>query len=407
MCDNHTIIIYIYYLLLHKKVMKLLDCTFGEIQSEYGFWIRQGFIWGNTIRDESASNSFILDDEKYSLNERFSSFLNDALVVKSNDCNKWVMFAVTITVCIPWLESFFHNSCSWLRSKGIPYQKDFRSSGKLCSFFTFSIYGSKMSLPHVRDTCFSPFAFMVIFSVGTNFDGVWSTLIISSSGMPCSSSSREMSCRNWLLTSIHKDLVTAGLGVVTAHRENFILRVIAPRIAWWRNRNNVQNCVGLEWIRPINTPWITWRLITDPAFRSVITMARNLLSNSSSKCNRRPRFSHILKLTNLLLSPWLHALFTSFYLLTQGRIVLSVSLGNFTLNFLSVAVAPHIAAYLAISCLSFSWYTTRSFVLEQSFKSFWIHSGRLSMIDSQALEGSVSFGSCRLKYWNNDMIYLL
>ena len=211
-----------------------------------------------------------------------------------------------------------------------------------------------LSVAPAREIFFSLLAAIVILLVATNFDGVWSTFMMSSSGMLCWRTLSVISWKNCDLTSAQRDLVITGLDVVTARHENFIL--------WYHGWTYdlvtlksiyLPNLSGFARIEPFSTPETTWMLIPAPAVRRFTSIERNLRSITFSKSNGWPLTLPIVDCT--LVSPFLFCSCINFlWLFTYRRPVLSVEFGNFGWNFLIAAVTPQIVAYFTIYCLSFS-----------------------------------------------------
>ena len=95
----------------------------------------------------------------------------------------------------------------------------------------------------------------------------------------------------WSHFSPKKDQVIAGLNVVTARRENYIL--------WYNDRTYdlvtlksiyLPNLSGFARIKPFSTPETTWMLIPPPANRRFKSIERNLRLSTSSIRNGRPPF---------------------------------------------------------------------------------------------------------------------
>ena len=154
-----------------------------------------------------------------------------------------------------------------------------------------------------------------------------------------------------------RDLVITSLVVVTARRENFIL--------WYNDRTNdlvtfksmyLPNLSGFVQIKPFRTPETTWMLILAPAVRRFkrTSIKRNLRSITSFKSSGRPLTLPIVIVHLFLPSSSSAPVWIFCDLLTHGHTVLLVKFGKFDWNFLIADVTPQIAAYFAISCLSFS-----------------------------------------------------
>ena len=72
----------------------------------------------------------------------------------------------------------------------------------------------RLSFPSFLETCFDPVSAIVTFSVGTNFDGLWSMLRINSFGMMYFNTADAISLWSCVLTFSHNEDVTMGLEVV-------------------------------------------------------------------------------------------------------------------------------------------------------------------------------------------------
>ena len=107
-----------------------------------------------------------------------------------------------------------------------------------------------------RETCFSPWAVIVMLSVTTNLYRVWSAFMISSSRMLYYSTSLVISKKNCDLTLTHKDLVMISRDADTARHETLIMWYNDPtqgQFTWkWIYLPNLS---GLVWTRSFkNTP---------------------------------------------------------------------------------------------------------------------------------------------------------
>ena len=146
-----------------------------------------------------------------------------------------------------------------------------------------------LSVAPRRETCFLPWAAIVMLSFATNLDGVWSAFMISLLEMLYWRAFWVISWRNCDLTSTHKDLVMIGRDVVTARREIFILWCNDLNQNWltWKSIH-LPNFSGLVRTRPYKTLQTTWTFKPVPAARKVMIIMRSLMSSSSSKSNGRP-----------------------------------------------------------------------------------------------------------------------
>ena len=113
--------------------------------------------------------------------------------------------------------------------------------------------------------CFSQLAANVMLSVAINVDVVWSTFLMSSSGMLCWRTLLVISWRNCDLTSAHSGLLITGLNVVSPRCENFML--------WYNDRAHdlftsksiyLPDLSRFEQINPVSTPETRWILILAP-----------------------------------------------------------------------------------------------------------------------------------------------
>ena len=113
--------------------------------------------------------------------------------------------------------------------------------------------------------CFSQLAAIVMLSVAINFDFVWSTFMMSSSGMLCWRTLLVIWWRSCDLTSAQSGLVITGLNVVSPQCENFML--------WHNDRAHdlftsksiyLPDLSRFEQIKPFSTPETRWILILAP-----------------------------------------------------------------------------------------------------------------------------------------------
>ena len=103
-----------------------------------------------TSRSGSFWSIFIIVDVKYSLNSLLSNFFSVAFVIKSRGWNKCVKCFGTITTLIRWEARTSLTRSVDCALKASHIRGAFWSSAKLFSFFTFWIYGTRISSMRLR-----------------------------------------------------------------------------------------------------------------------------------------------------------------------------------------------------------------------------------------------------------------
>ena len=104
-------------------------------------------------------------------------------------------------------------------------------------------------------TCLELFSAMVTLKAGTYFDSVWSTFIISSSGILYVFTKVQSSCKNNVRIAIQKASVTTGYDAIPVLRMEFILlyKEYSQTSVAANSKYPPYKCTLLL-IKPINTP---------------------------------------------------------------------------------------------------------------------------------------------------------